>query len=141
MAAHAISVMGIAEGDGEFERLAVTSRELMQVERSYKGFSAQSFFQTVTMENLYRVAFVVLKMRGRLDAKAKFDEFIEAWSVSPTDPAEIARRFALARAMAEQGAGVDEIQAAVLADMSEPKPEGPDGETVGVEVDPTHPTA
>ena len=135
MAAHAISVMGVARGDDEFERLAVTSRELMQVERSFKGFSAQSFFQTVTIENLYRVAFIVLRMRKdeRLDPKIKYEDFCDEWSVSPSDPDDIKRRMTLARKLADEGAGVEEIQAAVIAMV--------DDETAQGEADPTHPTA
>jgi len=125
--------MGIARGDDEFETLAVTSRELMQVERTYKGFSAQSFFQTVTMENLYRVAYVVLKMRGdeRVDSKMRYEDFVDAWSVMPSDPDEIARRLAIAKALAAEGASLEEIQAAVTAPATDEESEA----------DPTHPTA
>ena len=88
MPAHSLIVFGIAEGDGEMRPLSVTSREMLQCERRYKGFSAQDFFQRVTVENLYRVAFAVLGLRGQLDKAVKFDEFIDGWSVEFGDPSE-----------------------------------------------------
>lgn len=75
----------------EWSNLDVTSREMLAVERSVKGFTAQSFFGSVSMTGLYRVAHVVLRLRGEVDKGVTFDEFVEAYDVKfgpATPPAE-----------------------------------------------------
>lgn len=117
MPAHAIYTFGVAEGDGEWESLPVTSRDMLEAERSWKGFSAQTFFANVTVENLYRLAFTTLRRRGRIEAGkggTRFDEFVDEWSVQFDDPDEIRRRLDFARKLASGGASAGEIQAAVI---------------------------
>lgn len=67
--------------DEEWTTLAVTSREMLAVERSVKGFTAQSFFGSVTISGLYRVAHVALRLRGDVEATMTFDQFVEAYDV------------------------------------------------------------
>jgi hypothetical protein len=98
--------------------LSVTSREMLQCERRYKGFSSQEFFTNITIEHLYRVAYVVLGLRGQLDKSVKLDEFIDGWAVQFRDPVDQARERRAA-------AGDDEF----------------DDDEVGSEVDPTQMTA
>lgn len=89
MPARALIVFGVQLGeDGELEPLAVTSREMLQCERQWKGFNAQEFFGNVSILNLYKVAYVVLRFRGdeRVPRGMTFDDFIDEWSVSLGDP-------------------------------------------------------
>lgn len=74
------------QDDEQFSALAVSSREMLTVERSVKGFSANTFFTNVTIEALYRVAFVVLKARGDIDRAMPYDQFVDTYDVSPQDP-------------------------------------------------------
>jgi hypothetical protein len=88
MPARALITFGIAQGDADLEPLSVSSREMLQCERQWKGFTAQDFFATVSITNLYKVGFVVLRMRGdeRIRKGLTFDEFVDEWSVSLGDP-------------------------------------------------------
>jgi hypothetical protein len=74
------------EDDVDWSAMAVSSREMLAVERQTKGFSANSFFTNVSTEGLYRVAFVVLKVRGDLPKTVSYDEFIATHDVSFSDP-------------------------------------------------------
>jgi hypothetical protein len=76
------------EDDETWSRMAVTSREMLGVERQTKGFSANTFFTNVTVEGLYRVAYVVLKIRGGLPKTVPYDEFVNTHDVRFRDPAE-----------------------------------------------------
>jgi hypothetical protein len=88
MPARALITFGIAPGEAELEPLSVTSREMLQCERQWKGFTAQEFFASVSITNLYKVAFVVLRMRQdeRVPKGTTFDEFVDEWFVSLGDP-------------------------------------------------------
>jgi hypothetical protein len=70
-----------AEEDDEWTTLAVTSREMLAVERTVKGFTAQTFFASVTVQGLYRVAHVVLRLRGTIAKEVTFEEFVAAYDV------------------------------------------------------------
>lgn len=78
-----------AEDDEEWTTLAVSSREMLAVERTVKGFTANSFFADVSVGGLYRVAHVVLRLRGTIDKGVTFDQFVELYDVkfgpSPVD--------------------------------------------------------
>lgn len=114
VSAHTILKFGVAEGDGEWMLLAVTSRELLQVERTVKGFATAAFMQDVKLEGLYRIAHVVLRMRGAVPTGKTFDEFIDEWSVDMNDPTQKARRKALAGRLAAEGKTPGEIVAALV---------------------------
>lgn len=88
MPARALITFGIAQGDADLEALSVTSREMLQCERQWKGFTAQDFFASVSITNLYKVAFVVLRMRGdeRVPKGTAFEAFVDEWTVSLGDP-------------------------------------------------------
>lgn len=88
MPARALITFGIARGDDELEPLSVSSREMLQCERQWKGFTAQEFFASVSITNLYKVAFVVLRMRAdeRVPKGTPFEEFVDEWFVSLGDP-------------------------------------------------------
>lgn len=141
MPAHAVSVFGVAEGDGEFERLAVTSREMLQVERSYRGFSAQAYFKDVTIENLYKVAYVVLRMRGRIETVKNggptYEEFVDGWSVMLNDPEHLARAKALAQKLADEGASIEDINEALATQLGPGYDATEEDEGSGQPVDPT----
>lgn len=78
------------EADDEWSTLAVTSREMLAVERAVKGFTANSFFKDVTVGGLYRIAHVVLRLRGAVDVTTTFDQFVETHDVrfASTEPAQ-----------------------------------------------------
>lgn len=142
VSARAILTFGIAEGDEDFRPLSVTSREMLQVERTVKGFATVEFLQQVTIEGLYRTAWVVLRMRGDVDMAVKFDEFIDAWSVSLADPRAALRRKALAVKLANEGVSPDQIAAQIMAaDLD--RDQGDEGDTYGGgdAADPTQTTA
>lgn len=88
MPARALITFGIAQGDADLEPLSVSSREMLQCERQWKGFTAQDFFASVSITNLYKVAFVVLRMRGdeRVPKGTAFEAFVDEWTVSLGDP-------------------------------------------------------
>jgi hypothetical protein len=135
---HSLIAFGVAQGEGEMERLAVTSREMLQVERTQRGFATQQFLSNITMDGLYKVAYVALRSRGRIDQSVKFDDFVDGWSITMSDPELIARRKAIAEQLAAQGATASQIMAAVEADdLLGP----PDEDDTGAEVDPTQTTA
>lgn len=115
MSARAIVTFGVAEGDEDFRALSVTSRELLQVERTVKGFATQEFLQRVTIEGLYRVAWVVLRHRGEVEAAVKFDQFIDDWSVTLSDPRAALKRKALALQLASEGKDPNQIAGAIMA--------------------------
>jgi hypothetical protein len=69
------------EDADEWTTLSVTSREMLAVERAVKGFTANTFFANVSVGGLYRIAHVVLKVRGDLDRAVTFDEFVETHDV------------------------------------------------------------
>src|SRR5262245_16781669 len=112
--ARAILTFGVAEGDEDLRPLSVTSREMLQVERTVKGFATVEFLQTVTIEGLYRTAWVVLRMRGEIEMSVKYDEFIDGWSVSLADPRAALRRKALAVQLANEGKSPDQIASAIM---------------------------
>jgi hypothetical protein len=118
MPARAILTFGIAEGDGEYETLAVTSREMMQVELRTKQWNTTEFFQNISITGLYRVAYIVLGVRGRIEVKGEnavsFDDFADSWSVTLNDPAAMIRRRAIAMAMQAEGKSPDEVLAAIV---------------------------
>lgn len=78
------------ESDDEWSTLAVTSREMLAVERAVKGFTANSFFKDVTVGGLYRIAHVVLRLRGAIDVTTTFDQFVDTHDVrfASTDSGE-----------------------------------------------------
>jgi hypothetical protein len=80
------------EVDDEWTTLSITSREMLAVERAVKGFTAQQFFASVTVTGLYRVAYVVLRLRGVVDASTTFDQFTDSHDVkfgpAPSNTAE-----------------------------------------------------
>lgn len=83
----ALITFGVAHIDApDWSSLAVTSREMMAVERQTKGFTANGFFTNVSISGLYRIAYVVLKVRGQLDKAITFDEFVEQYDVKLRDP-------------------------------------------------------
>lgn len=88
MPARALITFGVAKGDAELEALSVTSREMLQSERQWKGFTAQEFFASVSITNLYKVAYVVLRMRRdeRVAPGTTFEMFVDEWTVSLGDP-------------------------------------------------------
>lgn len=65
----------------EWSNLAVTSREMLAVERQVKGFTANSFFANVTVGGVYQMAYVILKLRGEVERTVTFDEFVESHDV------------------------------------------------------------
>jgi len=65
----------------EWSNLAVSSREVLAVERQVKGFTANTFFANVSVGGLYRIAHVVLRLRGEVDKAVTFDEFVESHDV------------------------------------------------------------
>lgn len=69
------------DDDDEWTTLSVVSREMLAVERQVKGFTANTFFANVSVGGLYRVAYVVLKVRGDLDKALTFDQFVESHDV------------------------------------------------------------
>lgn len=85
-------VFGYAhEDDEQWSALEVTSREMLAVERQVKGFSANAFFTNVSVEGLYRIAYVVLRVRGDLPAKTLYEDFVSTYDVKfgdPTQPAD-----------------------------------------------------
>jgi hypothetical protein len=70
-----------ASEDEEWTTLAVTSREMLAVERAIKGFTANSFFADVSVRGLYQVALVVLRVRGVIERAVTFDQFVEGYDV------------------------------------------------------------
>lgn len=74
------------EDDATWSLMAPTSREILAVERQTKGFSANTFFTNITVEGLYRVAYVVLKVRGSLPKGLSYDEFVNTHDVQFRDP-------------------------------------------------------
>lgn len=72
--------------DDDWSALAVSSREMMAVERQTKGFTANSFFTDVSISGLYRIAYVVLKVRGEVDKAVSFDLFVDTYDVKLRDP-------------------------------------------------------
>lgn len=103
-----------AETDDEWSTLRVTSREMLAVERTVKGFTANSFFADVSVAGLYRIAWVVLRLRETIDKTVTFDEFTNTHDV----------KFGAAPV---EGTG--------------DSPNDDESDEVGSEADPTRPTA
>jgi hypothetical protein len=72
--------------DDEWLPMAVTSREMLQVERQVKGFTANGFFKDVSITGLYRILFVVLRMRGGRELPPDFEAFVDTFDVKFGDP-------------------------------------------------------
>lgn len=77
-----------ADSDDDWIPLAVGSRDMLLVEQSLKGFSANSFFSDMSVRNLYRVAYVLLKRDGVIERTMTFDQFVEAYDVVMRDPTQ-----------------------------------------------------
>lgn len=75
-----------ADSDDEWIPLAVNSRDMLLVEQTVKGFSAQSFFSDMSVRNLYRIAFVLLKRDGVIERTTTFDQFVAAYDVVLRNP-------------------------------------------------------
>lgn len=70
-----------AAEDEQWSTLAVTSQEMLAVERQVKGFTANTFFTNVSVSGLYRIAHVVLRVRGLVERTMTFDDFVEGYDV------------------------------------------------------------
>lgn len=134
VSARTMLTFGIARGDDELESLAVTSRDMLQVERTVKGFATAEVLQRVTIEALYRIAYATLRRQGRVEADVKYEEFVNEWSVSLDDPAKSKRRQALANRLLAEGMSAADVMAQVALRDDEAD------EAVTTE-DPTQPTA